>query len=634
MRNSLQFLLQPRTACLVLILAIGSVAAAQETFQAPSWDLLTMNGSKPNLSASGEGITSYKFDQLFNRGKSSVTLVDPAKLPFKIELPVGYTLYNNLVYGIETETVFTGPCDITFKLPSVTSKETFAQLRILSPEMNFSNPEVPKWNDITLDEEMPERNAQFITAAAIKQRLRNFDARTLHAFTVDNPVVLLVAVRDPTKRRDKLTADLILTGTAPEQVTEGRLITTDLKITNKGPAAATDIELHGVPTVTYENFVSVTPSEGKCRMEAANLYCTFASLEKDHSIDIKIVERCPWYITEPPGTDKRNGLLQKMIELRATEDDPFFENNQLSLQTEVYRDSNESPLIEILSPAEPFKIFSGPAATVPIRLKASDPDGFVKKVELFDDEGKLLGEPVVQANGEYEFIYKDVMFGRHRPRIVATDNLGRPFSLDVPEFFVNGTAKVEIINPKPGSKLNRSDGDFTVTIHAVGGGTKLKTVELERWDSAATPVGNDDYVVKVKNCLRKCTLQAIVIDEKDVETRSEPVEYTIVDPPYPSVSWYDGEYIHSFEAGQTYKVSQLILMSSAIYQPMFEGRVTKLEVLANGTPICADNAPQHGAAEKCLWIPAPGKYKLQVIANDADGAVGKSDPIEITIERP
>src|SRR5215813_2706398 len=133
MRNSLQFLLQ-RTAWLFLILAIVSVASAQEEGQLPQWELLTMNGSKPNLSAAGEGVTSYKFVDLYTRGKSSVSLFDPAKLPFKVELPAGYTLYNKLVYAIDTEAMFSGPSDITFKLPSVSSKETFGQLRIMYPE--------------------------------------------------------------------------------------------------------------------------------------------------------------------------------------------------------------------------------------------------------------------------------------------------------------------------------------------------------------------------------------------------------------------------------------------------------------------------------------------------------------------
>ena len=589
-----------------------------------------MNGSKPNLSATGEGITSYKFDELFNRGKSTVVLVDPTKLPFKIELPVGYTLYNNLVYGIQTDAVFTGPSDITFKLPSIQSKETFAQLRILHPEMDYANPEVPKWIDITLDDETSHDWAQALNESEFKKRLPNFETRTLHAFTADYPLIFLVAVRDASKRRDNLMADLAITGTAPAQVTEGRFLTYDLNITNKGPAAATGVHLHSNPTST--KFVSVTPSEGKCRMEAANIYCTFASLEKDHSIDIKIVERCPWFHPDDPGFEDGMRTLSKFTQVGSVEQDPFAENNQLQLFTRVFRDSNQSPVVQIASPTQ-FQIFQGPAATVPIQFKASDPDGFVKKVELFD-EGKLLGEPAVQANGEYEFIYKDVTFGRHWVTIVATDNLGRFLSVPTPEFFVNGPARVEITNPKPGSKLNKADGDITVTIHATTSGPKLKKVSLEMWNSDATPVGNDDYVYRLKGCIRKCRLQAIAIDEHDVETRSERVEFTVVDAPKPSVRWFDGEYSQAIEPGQTFKVTQLVLMYSAVYETLFEGHVTKLEVLANGVPVCRDDAPEFDSAEACEWKPAPGKYKLQVIATDADGAVGKSEPIQITIERP
>src|SRR6185369_4790420 len=353
-RNSLQFLLQ-RAASLLLILAIGYAVSAQEVVQHLSWDLLTLSGSKPNLSASGEGITSYKFDDLFTRGKSSVMLVDPTKLPFKVELPVGYTLYNNLVYGIETEAVFTGPTDVTFKLPSARTKETFAQLRILYPEIDHANPEVPKWIDITFDEETAERNAQNISAADIKQRLQNFEARTLHAYTEFDPMIFLVAVRDSSKRRDNLIADLTLSGTASEQVTEGRLVTSDVKLTNKGPAAASSITLHGLP---MRNLVSITPTEGKCRLVADNIYCNFASLEKDHSIDIKIVERCPWFPPDDRGFESGTGTLSKIFEVGGVEQDPFADNNQLQLFTQVYRDSNQSPVAEVLSPTL-FKIFPG-----------------------------------------------------------------------------------------------------------------------------------------------------------------------------------------------------------------------------------------------------------------------------------
>ena len=634
MRNSLQLLLR-FTTCFFLFcfcLANGSIGSAQEPGPGVRWELLTLNGSKPNLSATGEGIASYKFDELFNRGKSSVSLVDPTKLPFKIELPVGYTLYNNLVYGIQTDAVFTGPTDITFKLPSVRNKETFAQLRILYPQFDYADPGVPKWIDITLDGEISESNARWLKGVDIKPRLPNFDTRTLHSFTEDNPLVLLVALRDSSKRRDTLTADLVLSGTASAEVTEGRTFTTDLKLTNKGPATATGITLHAYQA---ENSASVTPTLGKCRVDAANIYCTFASLEKDQSIDIKIVERCPWYGPDPSRSEQRIGLLGKFFEVGGTEQDPFAENNHLDLETQVYRDANQGPVVEIVSPTR-FKIFPGPAATVPIHIKASDPDGFVKKVELWDEE-KLLGEATVKANGEYEFIYKDVTFGRHWVTVVVTDNLGRFVSLKTEEFFVNGTAKLEITNPKAGTKLNKADGDVTVTIRAIPGGSRLKKVSLSFWDSDATPVGNDEYVVKVKNCGRKCQLQAIAIDERDIETRSEPVDFIIVDAPKPEVRWFDGEYLAPFEPRPTFKVSQLTFAYSAGHEDesMFAARITKLELLANGVSVCSDSAPVSGSAEKCVWTPpAPGKYKLQVIATDEDGAIGKSEPIEITIERP
>jgi hypothetical protein len=39
-------------------------------------------------------------------------------------------------------------------------------------------------------------------------------------------------------------------------------------------------------------------------------------------------------------------------------------------------------------------------------------------------------------------------------------------------------------------------------------------------------------------------------------------------------------------------------------------------------------------ADQCVWKPTPGEYKLQTLATDEDGAVGKSEVIEVIIERP
>lgn len=634
----------PQILCFVLLVLpvvfIGrsEVVSAQES-QAPRIELLTMNGSKPNLSATGEGITSYKIGDLYNRGATQIDLVKQADARFKIELPLGYSIFNNLIYGVETKAVFTGPTDVTFKLSSVRTKETFNQLRILYAEYDLAEPDVPKWIDATFAEDALQRAADWLSAAEIKQRSRDFETRTLHAVTrYDEPLLMIVALLDPTKARDKLTADLVINGAVTEQVTEGRLVTYELKITNKGPDTANAISLHATPSFS---FLSVKASVGKCNMAGQNVYCKFPELEKGKTIEVKIVERSEWnrhFPNAPPGYETPTTMVSKFISVGATEQDPSPGNNELRLTTEVFPDSNKAPIIEILSPTL-FEQFPGPRAVVPIRFKASDPDGFIKKLELFTHSmepvpPKSLGEPTLQSDGEYELIYRNAPFGRNWVKIVATDNLGRVETLDAPEFFINGTSKVEIINPKAGDKLGLVDGEFSVTIHATNPSGPLKKVSLDVWNSDANPIGNDDYVVKLKFCYRRCRLQAIAIDENGIETRSQYVEFTMMRLPEAQLRWFDGEYSREFEAGKSMKFSELVLLPSADHQEVgHDAKISKLEIFVNGLRLCTVDSPQLGYGE-CTWRPSPGKYRLQTVATDEDGAVGKSDEIEVVIERP
>src|SRR5689334_5134751 len=239
--------------CFVLIVVIGraEIVSAQES-QAPRVELLTMNGSKPNLSATGEGITSYKIGDLYNRGTTQINLFKQADLPLKIELPLGYSIFNNLIYAVDTKAVFTGPTDITFKLPSARTKETFNKLRILYAEYDLAEPDTPKWTDATFAEDALQRAADWLSETEIKQRARDFETRTLHAVTrEDEPLLMIVALVDPTRVRDKQAADLVLNGTATEQVTEGRSVTYELTITNKGPDTANAISLHATPSFSF-----------------------------------------------------------------------------------------------------------------------------------------------------------------------------------------------------------------------------------------------------------------------------------------------------------------------------------------------------------------------------------------------
>src|SRR5437588_5951538 len=128
-------------ACLIGLVAHGPRCFGQDKPQGPGppkVDLLTLSGSKPELTPAGEGITSIKISDLFKIG---ATQVKPFDSSFKIELPVGYTLFNNLAYMIDSEAVFSGPNDFVFRIPSAVTKEAFDKLRVLVADDDQADPQ-------------------------------------------------------------------------------------------------------------------------------------------------------------------------------------------------------------------------------------------------------------------------------------------------------------------------------------------------------------------------------------------------------------------------------------------------------------------------------------------------------------
>ncbi|HZI62762.1 MAG TPA: hypothetical protein VFD62_18775 [Pyrinomonadaceae bacterium] len=63
----------PRLLLLTVVLCTVSFAQEQEKSSGPRTELLTSDGGKPNLSATGDGITSYKANGVYHRGKATVS---------------------------------------------------------------------------------------------------------------------------------------------------------------------------------------------------------------------------------------------------------------------------------------------------------------------------------------------------------------------------------------------------------------------------------------------------------------------------------------------------------------------------------------------------------------------------------
>ena len=110
----------------------------------------------------------------------------------------------------------------------------------------------------------------------------------------------------------------------------------------------------------------------------------------------------------------------------------------------------------------------------------------------------------------------------------------------------------------------------------------------------------------------------------------------VASPAIPNVRWYDGAYLQPFEPQKTLKVNELILVTSPMHEnQVYAAGIRKIQIFIDGKLVCTDNHPQDtGLKTDCVWRPVPGRYKLQAVATDEDGEAGKSEVIEVVIERP
>ena len=117
---------------------------------------------------------------------------------------------------------------------------------------------------------------------------------------------------------------------------------------------------------------------------------------------------------------------------------------------------NRHPIIKILNPRKGINYDN--MSTIEIDAIASDPDGTVIKVEIYNGAEKL----VELTSAPYTYTWKDVAPGSYSLYAVATDNLNDTTVSEPVEFIVGSKVKYdansEIINLYP----NPSDGHFSI----------------------------------------------------------------------------------------------------------------------------------------------------------------------------
>lgn len=614
----------------IILLTFALLSGCQQSFaqELPKIDLLKLNESKPALSNTGEGVASYKISALYSRGTTKIVPLQPK---FKIQLPIGYSLFKDLIYLVQTDVQAVGPTDVELRIPSAETADLFGKLRILYADTDDADLEVPKWIDGTVSQTPTADQQRWLTAGNRDLLQPNFETRTLHAFMEDEPTVFVVAVREPKLVRDRFMADLKITG-SDVQTMEGRVFSRTFKITNSGPDTANVITLHAERTF---DVVSMKPTVGSCRVTSGNIYCRVPELKKDQSIEVVVVEQCPWVSGDTPPASE-GWKFERHVNVSGAEQDPHREDNETFFVTRVLAGTNKSPVATVNN-IKLFQIFPGPSPNIPIRVTASDPDGTISKVEAFE-EGERVANGTLVGENEYELIYKPATLGRHRLQVKVSDNLGRYLTIEVPELFVNGRAEIEIVSPEKGAKLDRPGGDLLIKVRARNGGSPLKKVAVN-WQSEAEPIGNDQYLAKLHYCGRRCEVQAFAFDADGIETRSEAVEFTLMNPPEVTVRWFDGEYIQDFELQREFKLNELVLVGEDVYKSEeTKAPLSKMEYFVDGILICTKGEQRGGffdSSKGCIWkVPSSGQYKVQAVATNEDGMVGRSRVVEVTIQKP
>jgi hypothetical protein len=117
---------------------------------------------------------------------------------------------------------------------------------------------------------------------------------------------------------------------------------------------------------------------------------------------------------------------------------------------------NQPPTVTISSPAK-GNTFEAPA-DIEIEINASDPDGSLRKVELFNGTEKL----VELTSAPYTYTWKGITTGTYQIKAIATDNSNASATSPLVEFTVEKKpvydGNSEIINIYP----NPNNGHFTV----------------------------------------------------------------------------------------------------------------------------------------------------------------------------
>ena len=277
--------------------------------------------------------------------------------------------------------------------------------------------------------------------------------------------------------------------------------------------------------------------------------------------------------------------------------------------------TNKLPTVAITTPTNGATFFSSSNFTV--TASASDPDGLITLLELFDGTTKLSQV----SNSSLSFIVTNASPGTHTLTVRATDNW---FGTNV-----SSSVVVTITNPAPAIAItNLVDGatffeHTNITLRAKASDTN-GTVSLVEFFADTNLLGfttNAPFTLTWSNVsIGAYSLTARATDNEGVSSLSTPITINVVANQLPTAN------LNSPTNGAIFSYASNITVTATASDP--DGSITLLEIFDGVTKLSQSS----GSSLNFIWTNAsPGSHTLTARATDNWFATNTSASATITI---
>jgi uncharacterized repeat protein (TIGR01451 family) len=548
---------------------------------------------------------TVRFGEIYEDGPTTFTTVAPSTLG---PLPDGYVLYDEDVFDIATEATVSGSHVVTFNVPSVADQGAFNNLRILQIEPESFDPTIGRLVDRTILS--PDSPAPDFANRQISARVNGLGIFVLTTLVQPPPI--------PSSDRADLSVSV---SDSPASVLADTDLTYTVTITNNGPQGATEVRLRDT-LPPQAHFVSATASQGTCTHSDGTVLCNLNSFVSASNATVTIVAR----VDDSNGSVPASGsTINNVAAVAGKERDDNLTNNSVLESTTVLPAANVAPAVTITSPVA-GELFVGPA-TLSINLTATDGDGSVSSVELYENEN-LIGTASPLGADQYQIIWNNASFGNHVLVAVATDNLGKQRASQAVNVIINGPAAITITSPGNWANFNKP-ANISVKANAsvIGGSiTKVDFYGDGFLLGAGTVTGINEYSLTWNSVASgKHLVVCVATDNNGLTSTSKGVILTVNDPPVINLI--------SPATGSLFVTSPATIPITANAND-FDGTVLGVSFYANGNLIGTKSLTGVNQFPFTWTNVQPGTYSLTAVATDNYTAISTSTPITVTVNAP